>query len=57
MKQYLVETKTKSHLIDADIYAIKDIQDGRRSVYEFYRTGGKLVATFNVGDVKAVIEQ
>lgn len=57
MKQYLVVTKTKAYLIDADIYGIKEVQGGRRSIYEFYRKGGKLVATFNVGDVKAVIQQ
>lgn len=57
MKQYLVETKTESHLIDADIYGTRDIKDGRCAVYEFYRSSGVLVATFNASDVKAVIEQ
>lgn len=61
MKQYLVVTKGKSYLIDADIYGIVEVTDKRQSVYQFFRKGkdGKvdLVATFNLREVKAIIEQ
>lgn len=58
MAQYLVVTKNKAYLIEADIYGTKDIQDGRKSVYTFFKKkNAELVATFDVGDVKAIIKQ
>ena len=56
MKQYLVVTKGKSYLIDADKYDVKDVQDGRKSIYRF-AIGKELIASFDVSDVKAIIKQ
>lgn len=57
MKQYLVETKTKSHLIDADYFKINDIMDGRKAIISFGKNNGECVAAFSASEVKAVIEQ
>ena len=60
MKQYLVITKTKAYLVDAETFGTFEITDGRRTIYKFFKNNAKgvdLVAVFNAKEVKAVIEQ
>lgn len=64
MNEYLVKTKDKTYIINADFYCVDDIQGGRKAIYEFRNHGGSFlapnpttVATFNASDVKAVIQQ
>lgn len=59
MKTYLVETKTKKHLIGATAFGVFDITGGRRSVYKFFKKtndGVGLVAVFDSREVKAITE-
>lgn len=68
MSQFLVVTKDKSYLIDADEFGIFDATDGRRSVYKFFNnvnrdnllfkySNAELVASFDCRNVKVVIKQ
>lgn len=58
MAQYLVVTKKRDYWVEADIYGTKDIQGGRKSIYTFFKNkNAELVATFDVGDVKAIMKQ
>ena len=57
MKQYLIETKTKSHLLNADFFKINDIMDSRKAIISFFKNNGDCVAVFNASNVRAVIEQ
>lgn len=60
MKQYLVITKRKAYLIEAETFGTFEITDGRRTIYKFFKkdkNGVDLVAVFDAKEVKAVIEQ
>lgn len=59
MKTYLVETKNKKYLVQADNFGVFDITDGRRSIYKFFKStkdGVVVPAIFDSREVKAITE-